>query len=80
MSNPQSSELGGPVEKNSFFQIAPMTKVSTQIRSSMCRYDVYQVSSKKMSERGPLGVSKSTIFSGGCRVGSVIGFLPVFKY
>ncbi len=72
MSNTQSSELGGPVEKKSFFQIAPMTKVSTQIRSSMCQYDVYKVSSKKMSERGPLGVSKSTFFFGG--VSSGLGY------
>ena len=69
MSNTQSSELGGPVEKNSFFQIAPMTKVSTQIRSSMCQYDVYKVSSKKMSGRGPLGVSKSTFGGGGVTSG-----------
>jgi hypothetical protein len=57
--------LGGPVEKMSFFQIAPITKVSTQIHSSMCQYDVYKVSSKKMSGRGPSGVSKSTFFFGG---------------
>jgi len=32
------SAVGGPVEKMSFFQIAPMTKVSTQIHSSMYQY------------------------------------------
>jgi hypothetical protein len=50
-----------------------MTKVSTQIYSSMCQYDVYKVSSKKnewkkkMSGRGPLGVSgvKVNCFFGG---------------
>jgi len=36
--------LGGPVEKMSFFQIAPMTKVSTQIHLYMYQYDVYKVS------------------------------------
>ena len=60
-----ASKIGGPVEKMSFFQIAPMTKVSTQIHSSMYQYDVYKVSSKKMSGRGPSGVSKSTFFRGG---------------
>ena len=66
------TKLGGPVEKMSFFQIAHMTKVSSQIRSSMCQYDVYKVSSKKMSGRGPLGVSKSTFFFGG--VSSGLGY------
>ncbi len=42
--------------KNVIFQIAHMTKVSTQIHTSMCQYDVYKVSSKKMSGRGPSGV------------------------
>jgi hypothetical protein len=39
--------LGGPVEKMSFFQIVHMTKVSTQIHSSISQYDVDKVSSKK---------------------------------
>jgi len=34
----------GPVEKMSFFQIVHMTKVSTQIHSSISQYDVYKVS------------------------------------
>ena len=33
--------LGGPVEKMSLFQIVHMTKVSTQIHSSISQYDVY---------------------------------------
>jgi hypothetical protein len=39
--------VGGPVEKMSFFQIVHMTKVSTQIHSSISQYDVDKVSSKK---------------------------------
>ena len=65
------TEVGGPVEKMSFFQITPMTKVSTQIHSSMCQYDVYKVSSKKMCGSGPLGGSKSTFLFG--RVSSGLG-------
>jgi hypothetical protein len=41
--------VGGPVEKMSFFQIVHMTKVNTQIHSSISQYDVYKVSSKKMT-------------------------------
>ena len=36
--------VGGPVEKMSFFQIVHMTKVSTQIHSSISQYDVYKFS------------------------------------
>ena len=36
--------VGGLVEKMSFFQIVHMTKVSTQIHSSISQYDVYKVS------------------------------------
>ena len=54
--------LGGPVEKMSFFQIAPMTKVSTQIHSSMCQYDVYKVSSKKNEWKGSIGGVKVYFF------------------
>jgi hypothetical protein len=39
--------VGGLVEKMSFFQIVHMTKVSTQIHSSISQYDVFKVSSKK---------------------------------
>ncbi len=35
--------IGGPVEKMSFFQIVHMTKVSTQIHSSISQYDVYRL-------------------------------------
>ena len=35
-------EVGGPVENMSFFQIVHMTKVSTQIHSSISQYDVYK--------------------------------------
>jgi len=59
------AELGGPVEKMSFFQIAPMTKVSTQIHSSMYQYDVYKVSSKKNEWKGSIGGVKVDFFSGG---------------
>jgi len=54
--------VGGPVEKMSFFQIAPMTKVSTQIHSSMCQYDVYKVSSKKNEWKGSIGGVKVDFF------------------
>jgi len=37
-------KVGGPVEKMSFFQIVHMTKVSTQIHSSISQYDVYKFS------------------------------------
>ncbi len=57
--------LGGPVEKMSFFQIAPMTKVSTQIHSSMYQYDVYKVLSKKNEWKGSIGGVKVDFFSGG---------------
>ena len=43
----RSLKVGGPVEKMSFFQIVHMTKVSTQIHSSISQYDVDKVSSKK---------------------------------
>jgi hypothetical protein len=45
----RSITLGGPVEKMSFFQIVHMTKVSTQIHSSISQYDVNKVSSKKLT-------------------------------
>jgi hypothetical protein len=48
------------VEKMSFFQLAHMTKVSTQINSSTPQYDVYKVLFKKMSGMGPWGASKLT--------------------
>ncbi len=58
--------VGGPVEKMSFFQIAPMTKVSTQIHSSMCQYGVYKVSSKKNEWKGSVrGVKVNFFFRGG---------------
>jgi hypothetical protein len=47
--------LGGPVEKMSFFQIVHMTKVSTQIHSSISQYDVYKVSSKKIDHNLTVG-------------------------
>ena len=49
----------------SFFQIAPMTKVSTQIHSSMYQYDVYKVSSKKNEWKGSIGGVKVDFFWGG---------------
>jgi hypothetical protein len=52
--------IRGSVGKMTFFQIAHMTKVSTQIHSSVPQYDVHKVLSKKMSGRGPSGVSKLT--------------------
>jgi hypothetical protein len=59
-------QVGGPVEKMSFFQIAPMTKVSTQIHSSMCQYDVYKVLSKKNEWKGSVrGVKVNFFFRGG---------------
>jgi hypothetical protein len=50
-----SSSIGGPVEKMSFFQIVHMTKVSTQIHSSISQYDVYEVSSKKIDHNLTVG-------------------------
>ena len=41
----------------SFFQIVHMTKVSTQIHSSISQYDVYKVSSTKMTTTSPLVAS-----------------------
>ncbi len=49
----------------SFFQIAPMTKVSTQIHSSMCQYDVYKVSKKKNEWKGSVRGVKVNFFFGG---------------
>jgi hypothetical protein len=46
---PPFTIVGGRVEKMSFFQIVHMTKVSTQIHSSISQYDVYKVSSKKLT-------------------------------
>jgi len=60
--------IRGSGGKISIFQIAPMTKVSTQIHSSMCQYDVYSFV-KKMSGRGPSGVSKPTFFPEGATSG-----------
>ena len=57
--------VGGPVEKMPFFQIAPMTKVSTQIYSSICQYDVYKVSSKKNEWKGSIGGVKVDFLGGG---------------
>jgi hypothetical protein len=62
----------------SFFQIAPMTKVSTQIHSFMCQCDVF--SSKKNEWKGSVrGVKVNFFFRGGYRVGSIVGILPAFK-
>ena len=49
-----TAKLGGPVEKMSFFQIVHMTKVSTQIHSSISQYD-YKVSSKKIDHNLTVG-------------------------
>jgi hypothetical protein len=49
----------------SFFQIAPITKVSTQIHSSICQYDVYKVSSKKNEWKGSIGGVKVDFLRGG---------------
>jgi len=54
--------IGGPVEKMSFFHIAPMTKKSTQIHSSMCQYDLYKVSFKKNEWKGSIGGVKVNYF------------------
>ena len=37
---PAESQVGGPVEKVSFFQIVHVSKVGTQIHSSISQYDV----------------------------------------
>jgi hypothetical protein len=60
----------------SFFQIAPMTKVSTQIHSYICQYDVYKVSSKKNEWKGSIGGVKVDFFLGG---GDEWVRLPVFR-
>ena len=41
--------------KNVIFQIVHMTKVSTQIHSSISQYDVYKVSSKKIDHNLTVG-------------------------
>jgi len=64
-----TKRIGGPVEKMSFFQITPMTKVSTQIHSSMCQYDVYKVSSKKNEWKGSVRGVKVNFFFGGVSSG-----------
>jgi hypothetical protein len=56
----------------SFFQIAHMAKVSTQIHSSICQYDVYKVLLKKNNLKGSIGCVKVDFFSGG--VSSGFGF------
>jgi len=46
---PRDGTLRWSGGKNDIFQIVHMTKVSTQIHSSISQYDVYKVSSKKMT-------------------------------
>ncbi len=53
----------------SFFQIAHMTKVSTQIHSSICQYDVYKVSLKKKDWKGSVGGVKVDFFFRGVSSG-----------
>jgi len=54
--------LGGPVEKRPFFQIVHMTKVSTQIHSSISQYDVYKFL-KKNEWKGSVGCVKVDFFA-----------------
>ena len=37
---PAESQVGGPVEKMSFFQIVHVSKIGTEIHSSISQYDV----------------------------------------
>ena len=68
--------LGGPVEKMSFFQMAPGSILSTQIPSDRSQYDVYKVLSKKIGWKVSIGGVKVDIFA---EVGLVIGFLTVLE-
>ncbi len=71
--------IRGSGGKNVIFQIAPMTKVSTQIHLSMCQYDVYKVSSKKNDWKGSIRGVKVDFFFGGVLSGLGSRIFPVFR-
>jgi hypothetical protein len=61
--------------KITIFQIGHMTKVSTQIYSSIPQYDVYEVSLKKIEWKVPFGWVKVDIFATWAQqVGWLLGF------
>ena len=55
--------LGGPVEKMSFFQMAPGSILSTQIPSDRFQYDVYKFLLKKNGWKVSVGGVKADIFA-----------------
>ena len=55
--------LGGPVEKMSFFQMAPGSILSTQIPSDRSQYDVYKFLFKKIGWKVSVGGVKADIFA-----------------
>jgi len=55
--------VGGPVEKMSFFQMAPGSILSTQIPSDRSQYDVYKFSFKKIGWKVSVGGVKADIFA-----------------
>ena len=57
------ARLGGPVEKMSFFQMAPGSILSTQIPSDRSQYDVYKFSFKKIGWKVSVGGVKADIFA-----------------
>jgi hypothetical protein len=65
----------GPVEKSPFFQMGHMTKVITQIHSTIPQYDVYKFSLKKVEWKISFGGVKVDIFAPRAQqVGLVFGF------
>ena len=55
-------ELGGPVEKMCFFQMAPTPPLSVSICSTRCQYDILKVWLKKNDHFLTCGAAKVHIF------------------
>jgi hypothetical protein len=55
-------QIGGPVEKTWFFQMAPIPCLSVQSCSIRCQYDILKVLLKKMTRTYPLGAPNIEIF------------------
>ena len=55
-------KLGGPVEKMSFFQMAPGSILSTQIHSDRCQYELCEVWFNKIEHIHTYGAVKVNIF------------------
>ena len=54
--------VGGPVEKMSFFQMAPGSILSTQIHSDRCQYELCEVWFNKIEHIHTYGAVKVNIF------------------